>query len=162
MPREYWNPRGFYSHTKERILKPEICGTIIKYYRVLLVLNDKKERFLIHRLVYITFVGDIPDNMEVDHIDDDSFNNELSNLKMVTHLENNQKEHHNISRQWKTCKYKVFDIVTNEELIFNDSNIAHNYLHVSQAHIRNCAMNHGTTNLIKGRYKIEPIFNKVS
>ena len=42
----------------------------------------------VHRAVWETFNGPIPKGMEIDHIDGDSFNNKLSNLKLVTHAEN--------------------------------------------------------------------------
>lgn len=45
----------------------------------------------IHRLVYETFVGDIPEDMTVDHIDDNPTNNHVSNLQLLTQKENHEK-----------------------------------------------------------------------
>lgn len=42
----------------------------------------------VHRLVYQAFVGDIPDGYEIDHIDSDSKNNNLNNLRACTHKMN--------------------------------------------------------------------------
>lgn len=42
----------------------------------------------IHRLVWETYNGPIPQGYEIDHIDGDKSNNALSNLRCVTHKEN--------------------------------------------------------------------------
>ena len=42
----------------------------------------------VHRIVYETFVGKIPDGYEIDHIDFNRKNNVLGNLTCVTHREN--------------------------------------------------------------------------
>ena len=36
------------------------------------------------RLVYAYFIGEIPEDYDVDHIDNDKFNNRLYNLKLLT------------------------------------------------------------------------------
>ena len=46
------------------------------------------EVFAVHRLVYETFTGEIPELHVVHHIDHDKKNNQLENLKCVTHSEN--------------------------------------------------------------------------
>ena len=42
----------------------------------------------VHRVIYETFVGPIPDGYEIDHTDTHKDNNSLGNLKLVTHKEN--------------------------------------------------------------------------
>ena len=44
--------------------------------------------YLVHRLVADAYFGDIPDGMEVDHIDRNCSNNAVENLRIVTHSEN--------------------------------------------------------------------------
>lgn len=39
---------------------------------------------LVHRMVYELFVGQIPDGMQIDHIDGDRGNNAVDNLRVVT------------------------------------------------------------------------------
>lgn len=56
------------------------------YARVTLYHNNKKQRYLLHRLVMETFVG--KSELEVNHIDSDKTNNALSNLEYVTRKEN--------------------------------------------------------------------------
>lgn len=58
------------------------------YLRVVLMKNNKKHYKLLHRLLYETFCGAIPDNMVIDHIDRNKTNNNLSNLRTVTESQN--------------------------------------------------------------------------
>lgn len=51
----------------------------------------------LHRLVWETFNGEIPENMQIDHIDGNPANNALDNLKCVTAKENSN----NPNTKWK-------------------------------------------------------------
>ena len=42
----------------------------------------------VHVWVYLTFVGEIPDGLEVNHIDENKHNNRLDNLNLLTRKEN--------------------------------------------------------------------------
>ena len=42
----------------------------------------------VHVWVYLTFVGDIPKGMEVNHLDEDKHNNRLDNLNLLSHGDN--------------------------------------------------------------------------
>ncbi len=44
--------------------------------------------YYIHRVVWEVFNGEIPADKEIDHIDRDKTNNNLDNLRLVTHSEN--------------------------------------------------------------------------
>lgn len=52
--------------------------------------NHKKIRILVHRLVWETFNGKIPEDMEIDHINRCKTDNKLSNLRCVSHIQNMQ------------------------------------------------------------------------
>lgn len=58
------------------------------YLHVILCNDEKKSGFYIHRLVYETFVGEIPEGMQIDHRDGNTQNNRLDNLRCVTPKEN--------------------------------------------------------------------------
>ena len=58
------------------------------YPAVCLLKNGKQKTFLVHRLLYSAFVGDIPDKMFIDHIDRNKTNNKLDNLRLVTAQQN--------------------------------------------------------------------------
>ncbi len=64
------------------------CVPNKKYFRAQLKLGDRYHKKQVHRLVYEAFVGKIPDGMEIDHKDENPKNNHISNLRCVTHVQN--------------------------------------------------------------------------
>lgn len=61
-------------------------------YKFVKLTNDSGKRTLyIHRLVYTTYIGSIPSDMEVNHIDHNKSDNSMDNLELVTHSENLKK-----------------------------------------------------------------------
>lgn len=50
------------------------------------------EKFVEHRLIWIMHNGDIPIGLEIDHIDGNRLNNSLSNLRLVTRMENQKNK----------------------------------------------------------------------
>lgn len=59
------------------------------YCRVHVSSGRKNQKFLsVHRLVYETFIGKIPEGLEIDHINAIRSDNRLENLRVVTHKEN--------------------------------------------------------------------------
>ena len=58
------------------------------YHRIRLSKDGKAKTFLVHRLVWTSFNGTIPEGKEINHKDEDKTNNNLSNLELVTHQEN--------------------------------------------------------------------------
>lgn len=55
-------------------------------------INNKIKNIYVHRLVWETFKGSIPDGFEIDHIDTDRSNNKLENLRCVNHKDNINNE----------------------------------------------------------------------
>jgi SpoVK/Ycf46/Vps4 family AAA+-type ATPase len=51
--------------------------------------NNKWKLQRVHRIIYETFKGKIPDGYEIDHINTIKTDNRLENLRCVTHKENN-------------------------------------------------------------------------
>lgn len=72
-----------------------------RYHRVQIMVHGKRKTLGIHRLVYLTFIGNIPPNMEIDHIDRNPENNYVLNLRCVTRKENCN----NRNRKSKVKKY---------------------------------------------------------
>lgn len=60
------------------------------YYKWQSCRNGKVVTKNVHRLVYETFVGPIPDDLVIDHINRNGLDNNLSNLRAVTVTENNR------------------------------------------------------------------------
>ena len=58
------------------------------YKRVTLHKNGEYTRYLVHRLVALHFIENPENKPQVNHIDNDTFNNEVSNLQWVTGAEN--------------------------------------------------------------------------
>lgn len=68
------------------ILNPETTRN--GYLRVTLYKNGKPCRFLVHRLVYEVFNGPIPEGMEVNHINECSWDNRIENLNLLSRTDN--------------------------------------------------------------------------
>lgn len=77
------------THLKGKILKQHIQ---VKYGKkrcqTILSKNGIKEEPIIARLVYKAFVGEIPEGMQINHIDEDPSNNFVWNLNLMTPKEN--------------------------------------------------------------------------
>lgn len=86
-----------YRMYKEHIIKPKYTS---RYWYVGLMHNGVKKFYRVHRLVYKTFVGDIPKGMVIDHIDGNRDNNNVNNLRCVTASENRR----NPNTAWKNLK----------------------------------------------------------
>ena len=71
---------------KEKILKPQILNN--GYYRVALCKNSIRKDYFVHRLVFEAFNGIIPENMQVNHINEIKSDNRLENLNLMTCKEN--------------------------------------------------------------------------
>lgn len=97
---EIWKPvlnyEGLYEVSNFGRVKSLISGKILKltkqrngYLQVGLCKDRKQKKFLVHRLVYMAFNGEIPAGLEVNHINDkDKTDNRLCNLNLMTHKEN--------------------------------------------------------------------------
>jgi len=51
-------------------------------------ITGQRRAFLVHRIVWETFVGEIPEGLQINHKDGNKLNNHLSNLEVVTPKEN--------------------------------------------------------------------------
>ena len=76
---------------KERILKPFIQNN--GYYVVDLRINNKTKKYLVHRLMAMTFLTDYDKILDVNHKDGNKLNNSIYNLEMTTRSENIKHAH---------------------------------------------------------------------
>ena len=72
---------------KSRILKPRGINTQTGY-RVSLWKDKKSKDWLVCRLVALTFLGEPPERLTVNHKDGNRFNNNIDNLEWMTLKEN--------------------------------------------------------------------------
>lgn len=70
-------------------LKPSDNG--VGYLNIKLKKDGYRKHYYVHRLVWETFNGVVPQGYEINHKDHNKYNNELSNLEIVTHSENLHK-----------------------------------------------------------------------
>ena len=83
-----WRKRGNFINDlsdSPRLLKPWISNG---YQMVTLIERGKKKHFAIHRLVAISFIGEVPDKHVVCHKDDNKLNNGVDNLYYGTYSQN--------------------------------------------------------------------------
>lgn len=75
-------------------------------------LNSQQNFFLIHKAVWESFHGKVPDGYEINHIDENPLNNRLDNLNLLTHKQN---------MSWGTIKEKqskpIIQCSLNDEFI---------------------------------------------
>lgn len=76
-------------YRNNKLLSPVDNGT--GYKQIKFRLNGKRYNRYVHRIMWETFVGAIPEGYEINHIDHDKSNNALSNLELVTHSLNLHK-----------------------------------------------------------------------
>ena len=126
---------------KEKILKHNLIIIHCKnrdyiQHRIRLWKNGKEKRIFIHRLVYQTFIGEIPNGYQIDHRDNNPQNNKLENLQLLTHSENNKKRF--IDNPNCSCglpKKKI--ICLNNNTIYESINEASIKLNLDASHICN-------------------------
>lgn len=80
-------------HKKSRIKIGDEAGSLYSSGYKITSLN--KERYAIHRLIWILNNQELSVNLEIDHINGNRVDNRIENLRIVTHKENqqNQKPH---------------------------------------------------------------------
>jgi hypothetical protein len=82
--------------SKKRKLKPQKASQSKTGYVQVRLFNKEYPNgklHYIHRLVYTHFISDIEPRLQIDHIDGDTLNNNVSNLQMMSGRENKQKYH---------------------------------------------------------------------
>lgn len=79
-----------------KVLRP---GEQKGYLHVCLSSRGVETSYLVHRLVAASFLGPIPNGMEVDHINEDHKDNRVSNLQFLSRTENASRSTRGIFRK---------------------------------------------------------------
>lgn len=127
-----------YSNYIKRIMKFNI--TKDGYYSIKLKDDNKYTHHMVHRLVAEAFIKK-PDNIleyEVDHIDNNRQNNNISNLRWVTHKENLDKSFE-LGNQNK-LKRKVIQYTLKGEKINVYESVNEAFRQTNVRHISECAL----------------------
>lgn len=80
-----------FSHKREKKVKLKPFIDRDGYERVALFINKKYNKFYVHRLIALTFIENINAKKEVNHINGNKLDNNVSNLEWVTRSENTKK-----------------------------------------------------------------------
>lgn len=133
---------------KEKILKPLIRP--IGYYQVALWKNSKVRFYLVHRLVWEAFNGQIPENMQVNHINEIKTDNRLSNLNLMTAKENTNWG----SRNERSAKKQINGKKSKPVLQFDlNDNFIKKYPSIRQVERETSFANQYTSACCNGKYK---------
>lgn len=99
-------------------------------------LRLKGKNYRVHRLIYLTFTGDIPDGMQVNHIDENKDNNSVSNLNLMTCKENINYGT-GIKRSREKLRKSIIgrNVTTGEEIVYESMEEASKMLNISSGRI---------------------------
>jgi hypothetical protein len=92
----------------DKIINGSINNRGYKYFQV--QRGGKRINKLFHSMVAEQFIGPYPENSEVDHIDINKLNNNVSNLRYVSHAENMKNilnYRHDILEEDKRLRYNL-------------------------------------------------------
>ena len=87
-------------------LKPHKGGTSIYLQVALFIGNKKRKSFLLHRLLAKNFIPNPENKAQVNHIDKNKLNNDLSNLEWNTPKENMKHHYENGGIKFNNQVYK--------------------------------------------------------
>ena len=76
-----------YSKYEDKLV---LCNATLSNKGYVRLRTSYKSTYFLHRLVWEVFNGEIPENMQIDHINNDRTDNRLENLQLVTCSENNK------------------------------------------------------------------------
>jgi len=88
-PQHYVLSNGkIYSKMCDKFMRGYIGKSNNNYHKVMVRYDNTRRNMRVHRLVAETFLANDNNLPQVDHIDRCRFNNDISNLRWVTHSEN--------------------------------------------------------------------------
>ena len=135
---------------KHKIVLKQNVNTGNGGYLYFFAYNEKgRKNYSISRFVYECFYGEIPNDKQVDHIDNNKYNNRLDNLQLLSCKENIKKAHNK--------SVKSFNIETRKEKKFRSIKEASEELGVSSSSI--CSNCKKKTKIVRSKDGMIYIFN---
>ena len=108
-----------YSDYSHRLLNPMLRGRNGKKYLYIDInFGEGQKHYYIHKIVYETWIGEIPNNMYVLHKDDNQFNNNINNLYLGSQEQNIKDCNNNNHRVGNTWVLTVYDKQKDKTLTF--------------------------------------------
>ena len=101
---------------KPKILTPWLDSKK-KYYMITLTIDNKQQKFLIHRLVAEYFVDNPQNKPVVNHIDHNTRNNYCDNLEWVT-VQENVHHSYSVMSQVRNIRNCILETPEGEKLFF--------------------------------------------
>lgn len=77
-----------FSYTSKKYLKFDTCARGNRCKCTLINDENKKIKWFVHRLIWTVVNGEIPEGMQINHNDENTQNNSISNLSLMTAKEN--------------------------------------------------------------------------
>ena len=147
------NLGNIYSNFSQKILKPMLRGRENKkYFYIDINFGEGQKHYPIHKIVYETWKGEIPEGLQVLHKDDNSFNNALENLYLGTQKKNISDCQNNNHRVGNTWVLTVYDKKEKQTITFCP---AYNFIQYSGHPCSNGGVKRMfTRNWFKQRYEI--------
>jgi len=124
----YVHKEGFIIE-KNGYIKPTMVDN--NYRRISLRVNGVDKKYFLHVLIAETFLRKKESHETVNHIDGNSFNNNLTNLEIIPHKEN-VIHAHKIGLVKREAKIKITDLCKNIDLEFYSLRDASRFLGISK------------------------------
>lgn len=135
------------NYNKTGIEQIMVVENIRGYLSLNLSRNGKVKHFRVHRLVWEAFNGPIPEDMQVNHINEDKSDNRLENLNLMTPKENTN---------WGTGRERMAKTQTNGVLSKPviqydlDGNVVAKYPSAQEAHRQTGLLRSNISNCCRG------------
>lgn len=121
------------------------------YFSIMLRLNKKTHKVRLNRFVYECFKGLIPNGYVIDHIDNDSGNDSISNLQMVTQQNNIIKKfERGYKIQNKKKGVEAENVDTNIKEVFKSIYRAGKTINICSPSVRRCCEHQQRTAIQRG------------
>ena len=109
------------------------------YVQLALRVDSRRVKIAVHRMVWTTFVGPIPEGRTIDHLDRNRSNNALENLRVATGTEQRQNQKKHRLRRDARAIYVWRLLEPNNVILFAHSRLAEAELGASRSGLRNVA-----------------------